>query len=149
MTPTDREAPLSEAGQLRRRDMLTALHSEMTALHRRRRRRRAAVAGGVVMLLAAAIAIGTWPTTDHPSASPSVAIAHDPLRPGPVITIIQTDPDILDRYMIRSTRPLEPAEQLDDESLLAELATIDPTLGLIRVGTRAWVWGLDEQMLRP
>ena len=147
MNLNDRDVPLSEAGQERRRAMLATLQEEMGALRRHRRRRRhVAVVGSAAIVLAAVVGIGLWPATDRAPVSHDSVAERAPARTVVEFSVIETDAEILDRYLIRSTGGSS-VERLDDDGLMAELAAIDPGLGLIRVGDRAWVWGLDGRML--
>ena len=144
MNATDPEMRLSEAGEQRRREMLASLQQQMVGLHRRRRRRRRYVASGIAVLIAAAIVVGVRQGPEPESGPERQVAARPPQPPAAVVTFVETDSHILDRYIVRSTRPDRLAEALTDEQLVAELAEIDPTLGLVRIGSHARIWGAAQ-----
>jgi len=91
----------------------------------------------------------TWPVRDDGGESEENVVVLPGSRPVAVIHFVETDRDILDRYVVRTTRRLDPGESLSDELLVAEMAALDPTLGFVRMGTRAWVWDANRRTVNP
>ncbi len=137
--------PLSPAGIARREAMLEELVEVVKGTHRARRRRRQALAlGGCTSLLLALIWVGL-PGASGPRDVPSIAgqppEARQERAPAPehpqrhlcVTTIVQTDPSVLERYRVQPTSHIV---RMDDQMLLATLASINRPAGLIRFGDR-------------
>jgi len=143
-SPTPYES-LSEAGQLRRDQMLPQMQSTMQNWHHRRRRNRRVTLAAVPLL--AITAGATWwqlgrippviPTSDQPTSPPSIAINIDPsesiVTPHQVLVVdrISTNPNILDRFKIEDHTSIE---VIDDASLLALLEEMNRPTGLITTG---------------
>lgn len=123
--------------------MLAELTEAMGRIHGRRRRARRAIAGAAVVALIAIAILVVHPllsTTRLPREyvagsgdrlidSPTV-VPDIPAGPR-LITIVRTDPAVLDRL---GANPTSSAVILDDRSLLAALKAIDRPTGLIRFG---------------
>ena len=144
MNATDPQVRLSEAGEQRRREMLGSLQQHMAGFHRRRRRRRWCAASGVAVLIAAAIVVGVRQHPPPEVGPERQVVTRPPQPPVAVVTFVETDSQILDRYVVRSMRPDRLAEALTDDQLVAELAKIDPALGLVRIGSHARIWGATQ-----
>ncbi len=129
--------------QRMRDDLITA----MRAHHHRRRIRRRSLATVILVICAGTLA---YVTLDRNNVTPTPPVVRnnndgsplDALRePLPVIsesrysviTIVRTDPNILERYVSRSSSKVE---QLSDETLLAMLASLERPTGLIRYDGR-------------
>jgi len=144
---------LTPEGCDRRDAMLDDLVLRMGAIHRGRRARRRTVAGGSVLVLTAAItvlAIAPWrgpgPVPVPVQGQPAVARSGTAPAP-PDIRIVSTDPGVLDRYI---TTPRRYTVEIDDRTLLDELAAIDRPTGLIRTAGRVWLTAdVIDAPLRP
>jgi hypothetical protein len=140
------EGTLSAAGERRRDAMLGTLVDEMKALHRRRRARRRIAGAATLAVLAIGLTVTfTVLPTAGPPAEPPTVIVEAP-APGDIapavaatgITVVRTDPDILDRYR---AAPVDRSGiiPLDDDALLVVLASMDRPAGLIRRGDHTWL----------
>ena len=137
--------PLSPAGIARREAMLEELVEVVKRTRRVRRRRRQVLAlGGCVSLLLALIWVGL-PGASGPRDAPPIAQqtpeAQQEVAPAPevpqrhlcVTTVVQTDPSVLERYRVQATSRVV---HMNDQMLLATLASINRPAGLIRFGDR-------------
>ena len=126
-----------------RDDLIIAMRTH----HQRRRFRRRSLATLILVISAGTLAYLTFGRSSVTPAPPVVledggGSSLDALRePSPeifeprhsVITIVRTDPNILERYVSRSSSMVE---QLSDETLLAMLASLGRPTGLIRYDGR-------------
>lgn len=122
-----------------RDDLIVAMRDH----HQRRRTRRRALATMILVISAGTLAIlalgrnnvtpappvasddgGGSPRATLPQPSPEIT---EPRHS--IITIVRTDPDILERYVPSATSKIE---TLSDETLLASLASLGRPTGLIR-----------------
>lgn len=133
---------LTPDGQQRRRQILQRALRE--ARRRRRQRWVAPGAGGaLVLLIAGFIALRPRPHLVAPTFPPTVARITAPIAPPvppappstAVVEYIATDPTITDRLSI----PQEPPRwtSIDDQQLLAELASAGQPAGLAYINGRA------------
>ena len=122
---------LSQTGVQRRADMLGELQGAMRQVHRRRRALRRVVAASCLLLALLAASVPFW----RPGPAPHQVVLEDPAPapPAPVVDliIVHTDPTVLARY---TPRPQSRTERLNDDALLAHLASINRPTGLIRMG---------------
>ena len=135
---------LSPAGLARRDEMLGELMGSMRRLHRRRRSARRAISAAVFVTLVAGLSLLARPrpvaeeapiAVVEESSEPEVPDA-SPRRIN--IELVRTDASVLARL---ATSPASRATELDDQALLSELAAMDRSAGLIRMGGRAWLTG--------
>lgn len=126
-----------------RADLIIAMRSH----HQRRRIRRRSLATAFLMICAGTVALLMLGRNYMPPAPPvasEIESSSSPTglpQPFPVatesrhsiITIVRTDPDILERYVMR---PSFKIETISDETLLASLASIGRPTGLIRYDGR-------------
>lgn len=146
-TPSfDPALQLSPTANQRREQMLHDLIDDMQRIHRARRARRSALLATTPLLLLAMVFAWTrWTVAHAPPPGSSTKIVHapnsaSPLQPAAIITVVQTDATVLDRY--RATSSSSAASQtsmLDDAQLLDALANINRPAGLVRTADRVWL----------
>lgn len=126
-----------------RADLIVAMRDH----HQRRRTRRHVLATVILVISSVALAFlafdrnnvnptppvasdidSDFPRTTLPQPSPEIT---EPRHS--IITIVRTDPDILQRYV---PRPSSKVETISDETLLASLASLGRPTGLIRYDGR-------------
>jgi len=123
--------PLSRAAQARRVAMRGDLSS---ALVSRRRRRVAVRAAGVLGVVLVAVLLFRNPSAEdrsRPSAAPQRSVVD--------CAIVRDDPEVLARYAVNVIPPAE--VWIDDDALLALLASVNRRTGLIRTAGRVIVTG--------
>jgi hypothetical protein len=110
--------------------MLQDLAVAMERHHRRRLAQRRIALPIAVALLAAGAIWAMTPRRPHSQVVERAPIEIETLRaprPAAEIAFVETDPAILERFLI------------DDDALIETLALIDRPAGLIRCGQRAWL----------
>jgi len=137
-------APLSDAGERRRAEMLRLLSGAVVARRRRRTATRLAAAA-VVGVAAAFAAFRALRGPDPLDVSPS-SVARTSGEPPPLpvlaharVESVPTDPRVLDTTLVATDAGIAARASVDDAALLEILAAAGRETGLVRFGDRVFL----------